>query len=205
MDINDPSITTSRGYYHYRYSYNNKSKRIFGFGSHDPKYYDQIITKLNLQAKGQHERNSSTSIQGLLQDQTTRSSNRNKKKRVLVVDDEPDTCIVYQIVLQDAGYECISYTDSVKALREFRPNYYDLILLDIKMPVLNGFELCKKIIELDKTVHIIFVTASEEYYEKFRGQHFPKLGKINYIQKPIGNDELVRLVDMIIANSITMD
>jgi two-component SAPR family response regulator len=70
------------------------------------------------------------------------------------------------------------------------------------MPVLNGFELCKKIREIDKIVHIIFITASEAYYEKFRRQ---QLGKINYIQKPIGNEELVRLVDMIIANSITMD
>jgi two-component SAPR family response regulator len=73
------------------------------------------------------------------------------------------------------------------------------------MPVLNGFELCKKIIEIDKTVHIIFITASEEYYEKFRNHRFPELAKINYIQKPIGNEELVRLVDMIIANSITID
>jgi two-component SAPR family response regulator len=80
-----------------------------------------------------------------------------------------------------------------------------LILLDIKMPILNGFELFKKIRELDRTVHIIFITASEAYYEKFRGQHFPELGKINYIQKPVGNDELVRLVEVIIANSITMD
>jgi DNA-binding response OmpR family regulator len=134
-----------------------------------------------------------------LHNQTTR------KKRILVVDDEPDICMVYQIVLEDAGFECISYIDPVKALKEFRPVYYDLILLDIKMPVLNGFELCKKIIELDKTVHIIFITASEEYYEQFRNQHFPKLGKINYIQKPIGNEELVRLVNMIVANSITMD
>jgi CheY-like chemotaxis protein len=209
MDMNDPSTRTSGGYcHHYRYSYNNESKMTSGFGSHDPKYYDQIMTKLNLQEREQqHERNSSSSsISHLLQDQTARSSSsRNKKKRVLLVDDEPDTCIVYQIVLQDAGYECISYIDSVKALKEFRSNYYDLILLDIKMPVLNGFELCKKIREIDKTVHVIFITASEAYYEKFRGQHFPELGKINYIQKPIGNDELVRLADMIIANSITMD
>jgi CheY-like chemotaxis protein len=200
MDINDPSTTTSEGYYHYHC---NKSKRIFGFGSHDPKYYDQIITKLNLQAREQHE--CSSSMQRLLQQDQTARNSRNKKKRILLVDDEPDICIVYQIVLQDAGYECISYTDPVKALKEFRPNYYDLILLDIKMPVLNGFELCKKIIELDKTVHIIFVTAAEEYYEQFRGQHFPELGKINYIQKPIGNEELVQIVNMIVANSITMD
>jgi|SRR5215217_1687823 len=196
MDMNNPSTMSSEDYHHYRYSY-NKSKRIFGLGSHDPKYYDQIITKLNLQAmEQQHERS-------ILQDQT--ASSRNKKKRILLVDDEPDICMVYQMVLEDAGYECISYTDPVKALKEFKPYFYDLILLDIKMPVLNGFELCKKIREVDKAVHIIFITASEAYYEKFRGQHFADLTKINYIQKPIGNEELARLVNMIIANSISID
>jgi CheY-like chemotaxis protein len=194
MNVNDPNARISSSHYHYSY---NKSKRISGFSPHDPKYYDQIITKLNIQAiEQQHERT-------ILQNQTT--SSRNKKKRVLLVDDEPDICMVYQIVLEDAGYECTSYTDPVKALQEFKPDYYDLILLDIKMRVLNGFELCKKIREVDKTVHIVFITASEEYYEKFRGQHFPELSKINYIQKPIGNEELVQIVDMIVANSITVD
>jgi CheY-like chemotaxis protein len=199
MDMNDRRITTSGGYHHhYRYH-----KKIFGLGSHDPQYYDQIITKLNLQAREQEYESS-------LQDQTTARSNRDKKnkkkKRILLVDDEPDICMVYQIALEDAGYECISYTDPVIALQEFRIDYYDLILLDIKMPILNGFELCKKIIQLDTTVHIIFITAGgETYYEEFRRQHYPDLGKINYIQKPIGNEELVRIVDTIIANSITMD
>jgi DNA-binding response OmpR family regulator len=73
--------------------------------------------------------------------------------------------------LEEVGYECKSYTDSVKALKEFRPNYYDLVLLDIKMPVLSGSDLCKKIRELDNTVHVIFITASEEYYEKSRSKY----------------------------------
>jgi CheY-like chemotaxis protein len=188
MDMNDAGTRASRDY-HYHY---NKSKRISGLGSHDPKYYDEIITKVNIQArKQQHER--------LLQDQTAIS-----RKRVLLVDDEPDICLIYQMVLEDAGYQCSSYTDPVQALQEFKPYFYDLILLDIKMPVLNGFELCKKIRAIDNTVHIIFITAAEEYY-KFRHQHFPELGKINYIQKPIGNDELVQIVDRIVANSITTD
>jgi two-component SAPR family response regulator len=89
-------------------------------------------------------------------------------------------------------------------MQEFKPYFYDLILLDIKMPVLNGFELCKKIIELDRTVHIVFITASGEYYEKFRSQHFPELGKINYIQKPIGNEELVQIVNTITARTTTV-
>ena len=97
--------------------------------------------------------------------------------------------MVYQIVLEGAGFQCVSYSNSVKALQEFKPYFYDLILLDIKMPLLNGFELCKKIIELDKTVHIVFITAAEEYYEQFRTQRYPEIGKINYVQKPVSNED----------------
>ena len=190
--MNDSGITTL-GSYHHRYCSYDKFKRLSISGSHDPKYYDQIIAKVNMQArKQQHER--------LLRDQTAVSG-----KKILIVDDESDICMVYQMVLEDAGYQCSSYTDPVQAMQEFRPGYYDLILLDIKMPVLNGFELCKKIIVLDRTVHILFITASEEYYEKFRSQHYPELGKINYIQKPVGNDELVQIVDMIVTNPVSID
>jgi DNA-binding response OmpR family regulator len=127
---------------------------------------------------------------------------KSRRKRILLVDDEPDLCMIYQIVLQDAGFECISYTDSVKALQQFRLNYYDLILLDIRMPVLNGFEPCKKIIEIDNTVQIAFITASEIYYEKAREKYYPELDNINYIQKPIGNEELVCIVNTITTATI---
>ena len=121
--------------------------------------------------------------------------------RLFLVDDEPDTCMSYQMVLQDAGYECKSYIDSVKALKEFRPNYYDLCLLDIKMPMLNGFELCKKIRELDKSLYVIFITAAAEYYNKFRSQHYTQLitNNTSYIQKPIANQELIKIVNKTIA------
>ena len=178
--------------------------------SHDTKYYDEMITKPHIQAREKYERTSRYQLDQKIQQQEEgqeelHNQRRTRKSRILLVDDEPDVCMVYQIVLEDAGFECIAYTDPVKALQQFRPNYYDLILLDIKMPVLNGFELCKKIIELDRTVHIVFITASEEYYEKFRSQHLPELGKINYIQKPIGNDELLQIVNTIVSNSLTVD
>ena len=115
--------------------------------------------------------------------------------------------MVYQIVLEDAGYECKSYTDSVKALQEFRPDYYNLVILDIKMPKLDGFALCEKIRELDNNIQIIFITAAEEYYEKFRKQYYPDLSKdinINCLQKPIANEELVQIVDMTIATKYTV-
>jgi CheY-like chemotaxis protein len=123
-------------------------------------------------------------------------------KRILLVDDEADHCLVYQIILQDAGYECKSYTDSVQALQQFKPNYYDLVILDIKMPRLDGFALCEKIREIDKAVQIIFITAGEAYYENFGKQYYPEISKdvnINCLQKPIGNGELIQIVNKTIS------
>jgi DNA-binding response OmpR family regulator len=123
---------------------------------------------------------------------------KRRKRRVLLVDDEPDVCMVYQMVLQTAGYDCIYYTDSVKALNEFVPNYYDLILLDVKMPVLDGFELHKKIRDLDRNIQIIFATAGGEYHDEIVKQlSIEENNKFTYIQKPVGNDELTRMLNMI--------
>ena len=125
---------------------------------------------------------------------------RNKVRRILVVDDEPDHCLIYRMTLQDAGFECASYTDPVKALQEFRPNYYDLIILDIRMPVLNGFELCKRIMELDKKVHIIFITALPEYYKDIRNKSYPELRNTVYIQKPVTNEGITEIVNQTLGS-----
>jgi CheY-like chemotaxis protein len=69
---------------------------------------------------------------------------QSQTNRILLVDDEPDHCLTYQMVLQDAGFECVSYIDSTKALQEFKPEYYDLVILDIRMPNLDGFAFCEK-------------------------------------------------------------
>src|ERR671939_1540810 len=122
--------------------------------------------------------------------------------RILLVDDESDHCLTYQMVLQDAGFECVSYTDSVKALQEFKADYYGLVILDIRMPKLNGFAFCVKIREIDKHVKIVFITAGELYDGNFIKQYYPKLSNdvnITRVQKPIGNDELVKIVNMTIA------
>ena len=125
---------------------------------------------------------------------------RNKVRRILVVDDEPNHCLIYRMTLQDAGFECASYTDPVKALQEFRPNYYDLVILDIRMPVLNGFELCKKIMELDKKVHIIFITALPEYYKDIRNKSYPELRNTVYIQKPVTNEGITEIVNQTLGS-----
>jgi len=94
--------------------------------------------------------------------------------RILLVDDEPDHCLTYQMILQDAGFKCVSYIDSLKALKEFKPDYYDLVILDIRMPKLDGFALCEKVREIDKLVKIVFITAGELYDGNFIKQYYPK-------------------------------
>jgi CheY-like chemotaxis protein len=183
-EIDDLSTKITADYY------SNKSEKISS--SIEPKSYDDTREEYRHTMQYSHKQK----IEQELHNQTRRS------KTILLVDDEPDHCMSFQIVLEDAGYICKSYTDSVKALQEFRPSYYDLVILDIKMPKLDGFALCEKIRELDKSIQIIFITASEVYYENFRKQYYPRLSNdinVNCLQKPIGNQELVQIVNMTIA------
>ena len=70
--------------------------------------------------------------------------------------------------MQDNGFEADAFTDPVLALTNYKASVYDLIILDIKMPVMDGFELCMKIREIDPKVKICFLTASEMFYEEYR-------------------------------------
>ncbi len=93
------------------------------------------------------------------------------------------------MILEDEGFSVDAFTDSLLALEYFKPNFYDLLILDIKMPGLDGFELYKKIKELDAHVNICFLTASEMYYEKYRENEYSFLDKNLFIHKPIENEE----------------
>jgi DNA-binding response OmpR family regulator len=85
-------------------------------------------------------------------------------KRILVVDDESDVCFVLEKVLNENGYVVDSYEDPLLALEKFNADLYDLIVLDIKIPDLNGFSLYREIKRLDKKVKVCFLTAGEMYY-----------------------------------------
>jgi PleD family two-component response regulator len=114
--------------------YYNESKKLSDLI--DTKYYDKIMTKLHLKIIEEYQRTKRCSQKQKIEEEEEQEELHDqirRSKRILLVDDEHDICMVYQIVLQDAGFECISYIDPVKALKEFRPTYYDLVILDIKM------------------------------------------------------------------------
>ena len=122
------------------------------------------------------------------------------KKRVFVVDDEKDIALVCRMILEDAGFEVDIFTDPILALTSFKPNFYDLIILDIKMPNMDGFELYKKLKELDDKVKVCFLTASEMYYKTFRSKEYFSIDNDLFIYKPIGNKDLLQKVNKIITS-----
>ena len=122
------------------------------------------------------------------------------QKRILVVDDEPDLTMVCSLALQYHGFKVDAFNDSQEALSNFRPGYYDLVILDIKMPKMDGFELYEKIKERDDKAKICFLTASESYYEEFRKKEYSALDKNLFIKKPIDNEELLKEVNKMMSS-----
>ena len=113
------------------------------------------------------------------------------KKRILVVGDELDICLVLKIVLEKTGFLVDYFYNPVRAIDEFKSNFYDLIILDVQMPDINGLQLYREIKKRDEKVKICFLTASESIFDiadKFSPVY-------TFIKKPIGNEELVTAVN----------
>jgi DNA-binding response OmpR family regulator len=126
------------------------------------------------------------------------------KRRLLLVDDEQDITSILCRVLQESGFEVTSFEDPVMALKHFKPRYYDLVILDIKMPDMNGFELYRQIRRKDNRVKVCFLTAVSEFaeYEQYRKEAYPKLGERHFVAKPISNDELIKKINEILSSSL---
>ncbi len=112
--------------------------------------------------------------------------------RLLLVDNEPDNTSVLSMGLEDEGYIVDAFTDPILALSNFKPNYYSLVILDINMPKMNGYDLYKEIRKLDNKVKICFLTASELYNESLRSQTKEILDEVKrFISKPLTIEDLV--------------
>ena len=133
---------------------------------------------------------------------STIGTDGNEKKplrRILLVDDESDVISVFKMILEMNGYEVDAYTSPITALENFKPDCYGLLLLDIRMPTMNGFELYRKMRNIDDDVKVCFITAFEDYREEFR-ETFPLLDEFKYfIRKPKAVEDLVNHVATILG------
>jgi DNA-binding response OmpR family regulator len=127
-------------------------------------------------------------------DKSKMPSHADTNKRILIVDDEQDIARLFKIALEQIGFIVDVFNDPLESLSSYKTGTYDLLLLDIKMPQMNGFELYDKIKHIDNKVKVCFVTAIEEYYDEFK-KLFPYLEeKECFIRKPVGVEDLIRKV-----------
>lgn len=135
-----------------------------------------------------------------LKRETIQTEVHGKKYRVMIVDDEQDITTIFRIGLESNQFIVTTFNDPLEALSKFKPGLYDLLILDIRMPGMNGFELYHKIRDIDDKVKVCFLTAFEEARGEFKNS-FPYLEEIKcYLKKPIAVQDLIkRLLDL--ANS----
>ena len=118
--------------------------------------------------------------------------------KILVVDDEPDLTQVSTLALEYHGFKVDSFNDPQEALTKYEPGLYDLVILDIKMPKMDGFELYNEIKKKDNNANVCFLTAGELYYEEFRKKEYCTIDRNLFLRKPIENEELVKQITKMI-------
>ncbi|MGA9219396.1 MAG: response regulator [Nitrososphaeraceae archaeon] len=110
--------------------------------------------------------------------------------RILLVDDDKDHLRLFTMILEDEGYSVDAYDDPRTALSKFRPNYYDMAVLDHIMPDLNGLDLYRRIREIDPRIRCSIPTATHEKFSEDEDKP-QRPENLRIIRKPIGNEELL--------------
>ena len=122
------------------------------------------------------------------------SSGRQQHKRILVVDDNPDIVFTLRIGLEsDPTIQVYGYDNPVTALVEFEPNFYDLLLIDVNMPLLDGFQLAQNLLRRDLNVKVCFMTSGEINVKAAREVH-PLKSIGCFIKKPITTEQLLERI-----------
>jgi CheY-like chemotaxis protein len=125
-----------------------------------------------------------------------------QKKRVLVVDDEVDITTIFKLALEKVNLHVDVYNDPLLALSDYKAGMYDLLLFDIRMPGMNGFELYRKIKDIEEEEkkvkngkpRVCFITAYEEFRSEFK-ETFPTVEEVDcFLKKPIPMPDLVKKV-----------
>ena len=119
------------------------------------------------------------------------------KNKILVIDYEHDSNLLLKTILERNGFIVEYFDDPFVAMENFRSNLFSLIILNIKLPKLNGFQLYREIRKKDKKVKVCFITDGEMYYGVYT-DIFNSLDENSFIRKPINYDDLLEHLSKII-------
>jgi two-component system catabolic regulation response regulator CreB/two-component system response regulator ChvI len=110
----------------------------------------------------------------------------------LVIDDDPSVTHTFRLFLESAGFEVDTFNDPIDVIRTFSAENYDLLLIDVRMPKINGFKLFQELKKIDFKIKACFVTGFESYYVSLQEQF--SLDVNCFIKKPISKEELIEHV-----------
>jgi DNA-binding response OmpR family regulator len=132
---------------------------------------------------------------------TSQSKSKTKIRRILLVDDEPDLALTIQLVLEESGFfKADTFNNAKSALSVFKPGVYDLALLDIKMPILDGFELCRRIKNIDNKIKICFLTAADlSDYGVRNSDIINDIGTDCFINKPVKSEDIIERLKILLS------
>jgi CheY-like chemotaxis protein len=123
-------------------------------------------------------------------------TSQSTKGRILVVDDESDITLTLKAGLEIIGlFNVDAFSDPELALKSYTPDIYALVLIDITMPKMDGFQLYESLKKIDPHIKVCFLTASEMYYEEKRGLAHCALNEDLFLQRPISTDDLIKEVN----------
>jgi CheY-like chemotaxis protein len=120
-----------------------------------------------------------------------------------MVDDELDITLTIKMALEGSGFfQVEAFCDSALALSRFKAGVYDLALLDIKMPEMNGFELCRKLREIDNKLKICFLTATDlDHYRETDSDVINELGINCFVSKPVDNEDIIGILKAMLSQT----
>lgn len=120
------------------------------------------------------------------------------KKRILIIEDDSEVRKSFELVLEDSGlFQVVTFSDPMLALSNFRPDLYDMVLLDIMMPNVDSFKLYDKMKSIDNNLKVCFITMydNEETYKALRNQS-PTLERECFVSKSVSTGDLIDKVKM---------
>jgi CheY-like chemotaxis protein len=119
-----------------------------------------------------------------------------RRKKILLVDDEPDMTAMLKMALENAGFTIDTFNDPLLVLKSFKPNLYDLVVLDVMMPKMDGIELCNRLKEVDPGIKVCFLTASNEVSrEKLSKDKHCELDKNLFLEMPLPLNRIVEEIN----------
>jgi DNA-binding response OmpR family regulator len=132
---------------------------------------------------------------------TEEENSRTRTNNIIMVDDEPDVNLTIKMALEENGdFEVDTFNDAESALFAFKPGHYDLAILDVKLPGMNGFQLCRKLREIDKDLKISFLTATElTYFQDIDSVVINDLRKECFVAKPVNTTDLISRLKVILS------